>query len=121
MRRLLPILIAAMTAGTASAQVHHPGQPYVGDPLADRHRDRIEIQRLQSEQRAAFARNQQLGARLAEMEVQAQRQPEPYIPLVAVPASPEAQRRAREAAAARREATAAGVRQIDDWLNRARR
>lgn len=111
MRRLLPVLIAAMTAGTASAQVHNPGQPYVGDPLADRLRDRIEVQRLQSEHQAAFARSQRFDARLAEMEVRAQRQPEPYIPLVAVPTSPEIQRRARQA-------TTAGVGQIDAWLAR---
>ncbi len=118
MRRLVLSLIAAMTAGTASAQVYHPGQPYIGDPLADRLRDRMEIQRLRSDQQAAFARSQQFGARLTEMDVRAQRQPEPYVPLVAVPLSSDVQRRSREAATTRREATAAGVAQIDDWLDR---
>jgi hypothetical protein len=112
------ILLSVLCAGTASAQTYLPGQPYVGDPMADRLRDRIETQRLQSEQQAAFARQLQMNARLTEMEVRAQRQPEPYIPLVDVPASPDAQRRARAAATARREAVSSGVGQIDDWLAR---
>jgi len=115
------ILMSVLCAGTASAQVYHPGQPYIGDPMVDRLRDRVESQRLQSEQRAAFARQQQLNARLTEMEVRAQRQPEPYVPLVDVPPSPDAQRRAREAATARREAVSSGVTQIDDWLARSPR
>jgi|GEM_PF-5759519 len=112
------ILLSILSAGAASAQVYAPGQPYVGDPMADRLRYRMETQRLQSEQQAAFARQQQLNARLTEMEIRAQRQPEPYLPLVDVPASPDARRRAREAATARREAVASGVGQIDDWLAR---
>lgn len=112
------ILLSVLFAGTASAQVYAPGQPYVGDPMADRLRDRMETQRLQSEQQAAFARQYQLEARLTEMEIRARRQPEPWIPLVDTPPSPDAQRRAREAATERREAVAAGVGQIDDWLAR---
>ncbi len=115
------ILLSVLSAGAASAQVYQPGQPYIGDPMVDRLRDRVESQRLQSEQQAAFARQYQLQARMTEMEIRAQRQPEPYIPLVAVPSSPEAQRRAREAATARREAVASGVGQIDDWLARPQR
>lgn len=118
MRSIILALILAATAGAASAQVYAPGQPYVGDPMADRLRDRMESQRLQSEQRTLYARQHQLNARLTEAEIQAQRQPAPYVPLVDVPASPNAQRRAREAATARREATAAGVGQIDSWLDR---
>ena len=109
-------LIVSTAAGAAAAQVHAPGHPYVGDPLADRLRDRMEIQRLQSQQQADFARRQHLESRLTEIEIRNQRQPEPYIPLVATPSSPDAQRRAREAATARREAVATGVGQIDDWL-----
>ncbi len=114
------ILLSVLSAGAASAQVqvYAPGQPYIGDPMADRLRDRMESQRLQSEQRAAYARQHQLNTRLTEMELRAQRQPAPYVPLVDTPASPDAQRRAREAATARREATAAGVNQIDSWLDR---
>ena len=112
------ILMSALCAGTASAQLYAPGQPYIGDPMADRLRDRMETQRLQSDQQAAYARQQQLNARLTEMEIRAQRQPEPYVPLVDVTPSPDAQRRAREAATSRREATVAGVTQIDDWLAR---
>ncbi|WGM32109.1 hypothetical protein [Brevundimonas sp. NIBR11] len=119
MRTALIAIVLITAAGAVSAQTYAPGQPYIGDPLADRLRDRMEIQRLQSEQQAAFVRQQQLNARLTEMEIRGQRQPEPYIPLVAVAPSLDAQRRAREAATARREATAAGVGQIDSWLDRA--
>ncbi|MFC5346010.1 hypothetical protein ACETK8_05005 [Brevundimonas staleyi] len=115
---LLAFILTTAAATGASAQVYQPGQPYIGDPMADRLRDRVEMQRLQSEQQAQFARQQQLNARLTERDIQAQRQPEPYIPLANVPPSPDAQRRAREAATARREATVSGVTQIDDWLGR---
>ena len=112
-------VIGLVTA--AEAQVYQPGQAYIGDPMADRLRYRMESQRQQSEQQAAFARQHQLNARLAEAEIQAQRQPEPYVPLVDVAPSPDARRRAREAATARREAVSSGVGQIDDWLARAPR
>lgn len=115
------ILLSVLCAGTASAQVYAPGQPYIGDPMADRLRDRMESLRLQSDQQAAYARQQQLNARLTEMEIRAQRQPEPYVSLVDAPPSPDARRRAREAATARREAVSSGVGQIDDWLARAPR
>lgn len=118
MRPLFLALILTTAAGEVGAQTWRPGQPYIGDPMADRLRDRMEIQRLQSEERAAFARQQALNARLTEMEIRSQRQAEPFIPRVDVPASPDAQRRAREAATARREATVSGVTQIDDWLAR---
>ncbi|WP_298162657.1 hypothetical protein [Brevundimonas sp.] len=115
------ILLSVLCAGTTAAQTYAPGQPYVGDPMADRLRARIESQRLQSEQQAAYARQHQLNTRLTEMEIRAQRQPEPYVPLVDVPASPDARIRAREAATARREAVTSGVGQIDDWLARSPR
>ena len=115
------ILLCVLSAGAASAQVYAPGQPYIGDPMADRLRYRLETHRLQSEQQAIFARQQQLNARLTEMEIRARRQPEPYVPLVDVPPTPDAQRRAREAATARREPVASGVGQIDDWLARGAR
>ena len=115
---LIAAPMAILAAGAASAQVHAPGQSYIGDPMADRLRYRMESQRLQSEQQAAFARQQQLNARLTEMEIRAQRQPEPYVPLVDVPLSPDARLRAREAATAGREAVVTGVGQIDDWLAR---
>ncbi|WP_428150563.1 hypothetical protein [Brevundimonas sp.] len=121
MRSAALILLSVLSAGTASAQTYAPGQPYVGDPMADRLRFRMETQRLQSEQQAAYARQQQLNARLTEAEIRAQRQPEPYIPLVDVPPSPDARRQAREAATARREAVSSGVGQIDDWLARSPR
>ncbi len=119
MRRAVLILIALTAAGTASAQVIYPGQTYVGDPIADQHRYRVEVQRQRSAEQAAFARQHQLNARLTQMEIQVQRRPEPYIPLVeTAPMSPDAERAARERATTQREATVAGVTQIDDWLAR---
>ena len=116
MRPALLALILSMAAGSASAQVYAPNQPYVGDPMADRLRDRMEMQRLQSQQQADFARQYQLNSRLTEMDIRSRRQAEPRIPLIEVTPSPDAQQRARAAATARREAVATGVGQIDDWL-----
>lgn len=118
MRTALLALILTTTAGAASAQVHAPGQAYIGDPMADRLRDRMEIQRLQSAEQAALARQTALNARLGALDIRSARQPEPHIPLVAVPASPDERRRARDAVTARREAVSSGVAQIDDWLAR---
>jgi hypothetical protein len=118
MRTAFLALILTTAAGAASAQVYAPGQPYVGDPMADRLRDRMESQRIQSEQRALYSRQHQSNARQTEAEIRAQRQPAPYVPLVDVPASADSRRRAREAATTRHEATAAGVGQIDSWLDR---
>lgn len=115
MRTALLALILTTTAGAASAQVHAPGQAYIGDPMADRLRDRMEIQRLQSAEQAALARQTALNARLGALDIRSARQPEPYIPLVAVP---DERRRARDAVTARREAVSSGVAQIDDWLAR---
>jgi hypothetical protein len=119
MRLFLLTAIAVLGAGTASAQAVYPGQPYVGDPMADQLRYRMEVQRQRSDEQAAFARQYQLETRLRQMEIETQRRPEPYTPLVDMPRrSPEAARRAREQATSRREAAAAGVSQIDDWLDR---
>ena len=114
----LSLGLAFAIATPAAAQVF-PGQPYIGDPLAAQQRYHMEMQRLQSAEQAAFARQHRLDARLTQLEIQSQRRPEPYIPLVpTVPRSPEAERQAREQATTLREATAAGVGQIDDWLAR---
>ncbi|MBU1347860.1 MAG: hypothetical protein KKA16_13050 [Alphaproteobacteria bacterium] len=111
--------VLAMLPGTASAQVACPGQPRVGDWMADQHRDAIELQRQRSAEQAAFARQYRLESRLTEMEIRSARAPEPYIPLAATPLhSPEAERQARLDATRRREAVAAGVGQVDDWLAR---
>lgn len=117
MRASFLILVGVLIAAPVSAQVAYPGQPYVGDPLADRLRDRVETQRLRSAEQAAFAREQRLNARLTALEVQAARLPEPFVPLVDTGRPLSATPRSEDAAA-RRGRTAAGVTQIDDWLDR---
>lgn len=88
---------------------------------ADQHRYEMERLRARADQRESFARQLQLETRLSRLEIEAARQQEPIQP----PAyralrTPEEERAAREAATRRREATAAGVGQIDDWLDRPR-
>ncbi len=118
---IIALIVLAASTG-AMAQTWGPGRPYIGDPLADQQRQRIEIQRQQSADQAAFARQHQLDARLTQLEIQAQRRPEPAAPLVGTaPPSPEQQRQARERATAQRRSTVAGVTQIDDWLARSPR
>ncbi len=119
MKRAVLALVAVLSAGTASAQVFNPGQPYVGDPMADQLRDRMEQQRQGSADQAAFARQHGLNARLTQLELHAQRRPEPYVPLVETSPRPlETEGQAREHATAQRQSTVAGVTQIDDWLAR---
>lgn len=120
MRTALFILVASMAlTGPAAAQIYQPGQPYVGDPMADQLRNRVEIQRLQSEQRATAFDQYQLQSRVTAQDVISQRQVAPYIPMVDVQQTPDARRRAQEAATQRREAVVEGVSQIDRWLDRA--
>jgi hypothetical protein len=78
---------------------------------------RIEQQRLRSAEQTAFARQQALNSRLTRLEVEAARQPEPYIPYVQpLPRTSGAPSVA--GATQRREAVSSGVGQIDDWLDR---
>lgn len=120
MRTALLALVASLAlSGPVAAQVYLPGQPYIGDPMADQLRNRTEIQRLQSEQRAAAFNQYQTEARLTAQEVINQRQAAPYVPLVDVPQTPDARRRAQEAATQRRQTVVEGVSQIDRWLDRA--
>jgi hypothetical protein len=86
---------------------------------ADIHRYRLEQHRLQSAEQAAFARQQSLNTRLTQLEVEASRQPEPYVPLVEpLPSSRGMATPSVAGSTARREAVFSGVRQIDAWLDR---
>lgn len=112
-----------MTAGPAAAQTW---QPRPGAPAVDTHRyqadqHRLEMDRLRArtDQRESLARQLELDTRLNRRRIETARQPEPVQP----PAwravrTPEEERAAREAAVRRRQATAAGVGQIDAWLDR---
>jgi len=103
------VLIATGMASSANAQTW-VGRSNVS--VADRHRYETERLRQQSQEQAAFARQNQLRARLTQQDLRAARAPEPYIPMSPiVPHTPEATRRDRES-------TVVGVSQIDDWLDR---
>ena len=119
--RALIVIAACLLAAPAAAQIApYPG-PYVQGQNAtgERHRYEMDRLRIQSDQRTAFARQQQLNSRLTVLELQAARRPAPVQPEAYRPLrTPEQERAAREAATTRRETTVEGVTQIDDWLDR---
>jgi len=131
--RPIPILTALSLAcaAPAFAQVpppyvppYTPYTPYPGGApaaIADQHRYENDRLRLQAQANADLARQQQVETQLRLRAIEAARAP---IPNPAVPArplySPEQERALREGAAARRDQTAQGVGQIDDWLDRPR-
>ena len=111
--RITLALIVLATAGPATAQT------WVGPGVSqgELQRYRIEQQRLRSAEQSAFARQQALNSRLTRLEVEAARQPEPYIPYVA-PLPRTGATPSVAGATERREAVSEGVGQIDDWLDR---
>ncbi len=118
------LLIALSAPVAARAQIAPPTRP--GEAPFDYNRyasdqNRLEMERLRAEadQREAAARQMETEARLRSLRIQAARQPEPVQPPPSrILRSPQEERAARQAATARREATAAGVGQIDAWLDR---
>lgn len=125
MTKALVIAVAFAVATPAGAQVP-PYAPRPGEPAVDYNRyqadqNRLEMERLraQADQREAQARQMETEARLRRLRIEAARQPEPIQPETRRRLrTPEEERAARQAATARREATAAGVGQIDHWLDR---
>ncbi|QTC91517.1 hypothetical protein [Brevundimonas goettingensis] len=116
---LIPVVLA-VSVSSAGAQVRSwTPLGSAGASSLETQRYAIELQRQQAEAAEALARQQQLQTRLTLMELQSRRIPAP-TPDVPIPAlrSPEQERAAREAATARRQATAQGVGQIDNWLDR---
>ncbi len=117
---VLASAVLALSVSSAGAQVR-PWTPLgsAGASGLETQRYAIERQRQQAEAAEALARQQQLQTRVTLMELQARRTPSP-TPADPTPAlrSPEQERAAREAATARRQATAQGVGQIDSWLDR---
>lgn len=123
-RALIPLSLAlAALTGPALAQTARPWVPPAGADLhryqADQHRYEIDRLRARADERQALARQLQLETRLNRLEIEAARQPDPLQPSpYRTLRSPEEERALREAAANRRRATAAGVGQIDAWLDR---
>lgn len=120
--RLVVLAAVLAAAGAAQAQMAplRPGVSAMDQHRwqADQHRFEIDRLRLQADQRDLQARQFELETRLNRREIEARRQPEPYVPS-APPAlrTPEQERAAREASARRRQA-AGDVGQIDAWLDR---
>lgn len=118
----LALLIAALPCtALGQAWTPRPGAPVVdpGRYQADQHRQAMAQLRAQADQREATARQLATETRLRRLELEAARRPEPVQPYAPrPPGSPEAERVAREAATARREALGAGTGQIDAWLDR---
>ena len=116
--RMLIALILCLAAAPAVAQV----RPYDAGPYGatgDIHRYEMDRLRARSDEGESLARSQALEARLTMLELQARRQATPVDPASPpILRTPEQEGRLREAATARREVTAAGVGQIDTWLDR---
>lgn len=126
MRRLIlmPLLLAAAPlAANAQTWPGWPGPPppgyNPGSAIADQHRIEMDRLRNQAAERDALAQQQRLQTQLTIQQLQAARQPTPPLPPpTAYVRSPEEERQAREAQAARREEMMRGVTEIDAWLDR---
>ncbi len=126
MRRLVLMILmlaAAPLAANAQTWPGWPGPPPPGyDPgsaIADQHRIEMDRLRNQAGEREALAQQQRLQTQLTIQQLQAARQPTPPLPPpTAYVRSPEEERQAREAQAARREEMMRGVTEIDAWLDR---
>lgn len=119
--RALLVLAVCLAAPPAGAQVvPFPGHYGQGpNAIGERHRYEMDQLRARSDQRAAFARQQQLDSRLTVLELQAARRPDPIQPEAFRPLrTPDQERAFRESATTRRQTTIEGVTQIDDWLDR---
>ncbi|MBU1385239.1 MAG: hypothetical protein KKG14_14335 [Alphaproteobacteria bacterium] len=122
-RALIPLSLAfAALAGSAQAQTA-PAYVAPGASLhryqADQHRYEMDRLRARADQRETVVRQLQLETRLNRLEIEAARQPEPLQPApYRVLRSPEEERALRESATERRRASAAGVGEIDAWLDR---
>jgi Spy/CpxP family protein refolding chaperone len=124
-RALILAAVAAplLLAGAAQAQTYPLPPPA---SAWDQHRyqadqNRYEMDRLrqQADQREATIRQLELESRLNRMDLERRRTVDPYVPSQP-PAlrSPEDERASRQSATERRQATEAGVGQIDAWLDR---
>lgn len=116
------IAVAALAAAASAAAQTRPYAWPGADPhryQADRHRHEMDRLRARADQREAFARQLQLETRLNRLEIEAARQPDPVQPPTDRRLrAPEQERALRQSATERRRATAAGLAQIDAWLDR---
>ena len=123
-------LIAAALASPAGAQTYprpYPAYqpPYAAYPggapaaIADQHRYENDRLRYQAQSNADQARQQQVETQLRLRGIEAAREPAATQALPPRPLySPEQERALRQSAAERRQQTAQGMSQIDDWLAR---
>jgi hypothetical protein len=120
--RILLAAIALAAAPSAQAQIAPPRAGSAADLhryQGEQHRAEIDRLRVQAAQREAFARQLELETGLSRLEIEAARQtditqqPEPRALR-----SPAEERALRESATRRRQAAAAGVGEIDAWLDR---
>jgi opacity protein-like surface antigen len=127
MRRILTLTaLLAATATPALAQTYpQPGRPYGAYPggvpaaIADQHRYETDRLRYQAQSSADQARQQQVETQLRLRAIEAAREPAASYALPPRPLySPDQERTLRQSAAERRQQTAQGMSQIDDWLNR---
>ncbi|MFN7108627.1 MAG: hypothetical protein ACK4MY_10430 [Brevundimonas sp.] len=127
MRRILTLTaLVAASATPALAQINpQPGRPYGAYPggvpaaIADQHRYENDRLRAQSQSNADQARQQQIETQLRLRSIESAREPAAPQALPPRPLySPEQEQALRQSAAERRQQTAQGMSQIDDWLNR---
>ena len=127
MRRILTLTaLLAATATPVLAQTYpQPGRPYGAYPggvpaaIADQHRYENDRLRAQSQSNADQARQQQIETQLRLRGIEAAREPAAAYALPPRPLySPEQELALRQSAAERRQQTARGMSQIDDWLAR---
>lgn len=127
MRRILTLtaLLAATTTPVLAQTYPQSGRPYGAYPggvpaaIADQHRYENDRLRAQSQSNADQARQQQIETQLRLRGIEAAREPAAPQALPPRPLySPEQERALRQSAAERRQQTAQGMSQIDDWLAR---
>ncbi len=119
MKPIVLVIAVSLAPAGASAQSHAPWRPA---GVADQHRYEMDRLRAVSERNEALARQQRMETWLTIQQLQAARQPAPYVePPVRLLRSPEEERAAREAAQARRRGLVEETGQIDAWLDRAPR
>lgn len=127
MRRILTLtaLLAATTMPALAQTYPQPGRPYGAYPggvpaaIADQHRYENDRLRAQSQSNADQARQQQIETQLRLRSIESAREPAAPQALPPRPLySPEQERALRQSAAERRQQTAQGMSQIDDWLAR---